>query len=271
MQETLERLLALKGVLVLVWLAALFLGERLLPAAPRPTGPGWPRLCSNVIFWGLDSGLSVLAVLPVTMWAAQHALSWRPLWWGGGFGLIADLVLLDGLIYVWHRLNHRMPLLWRFHSVHHLDRFLDSTTALRFHFGEVLLSALVRAGVIVLLAFPLTSVLAFEALLLVATLFHHSNLRLAPQLERALSRVIVTPSIHWVHHHRRQSDTDSNYATVLSLWDPLFRSRSPTRRTRDLEIGVEGRDELPIWSLMWAPFASPTYAAERRAQSSRSS
>ena len=270
MQETLERLLALKGVLVLGWLAALVLAERLLPSAPRPAGAGWQRLCSNAVFWGLNSGLSVLAVLPLTLWAAQNALSWRPLWWNGGFGLVADLVLLDGLIYLWHRLNHRVPLLWRFHSVHHLDRFLDTTTALRFHFGEVLISAGVRGGVIILLAFPLTSVLVFETLLLAATLFHHSNLQLAPSFERALSRLVVTPSIHWVHHHRVQRDTDANYATVLSLWDPLFRSRSPTRRTPDLEIGVEGRDELPIWNLIAAPFMPRTYAA-RRAQSSRSS
>ena len=77
---------------------------------------------------------------------------------------------------------------------------------------------------------------------------------LAPGLERALSRVVVTPSIHWVHHHRIRADTDSNYATVLSLWDPLFRSRSRTRRTPDLEIGVEGREEEPVLGLIAAPF-----------------
>ena len=66
--------------------------------------------------------------------------------------------------------------------------------------------------------------------------------------------MIVTPSIHWVHHHRTRADTDSNYSTVLSLWDPLFRSRSKTRRTPDLEIGVEGREELPVLNLIVAPF-----------------
>jgi sterol desaturase/sphingolipid hydroxylase (fatty acid hydroxylase superfamily) len=256
MQETLERLLALKGVLVLVWLAALFLAERFLPAAPRPTRARWVRLASNAVLWGLNSGLSVLLVLPVTVWATQHALSWRPSWWSGAPGLALDLLLLDALIYGWHRLNHRVPFLWRFHAVHHLDRFLDSTTALRFHFGEVALSALARASVILLLALPLASVLVFESLVLVATIFHHSNLRLPPRFERWLALAVVTPSIHWVHHHRCQSDTDSNYATVLSLWDPLFRSRSPRRRTPDLEIGVEGRDELPIASLLVAPFVT---------------
>ena len=271
MQQTLERLLALKGVLVLAWLAFVFLAERLVPAAPRPRSDGWRRLGRNFVLWGLDSGFSVLLILPVTLWAASHALAWRPRWWSGGSGLVLDLLLLDALIYGWHRLNHRLPLLWRFHSVHHLDRFLDSSTALRFHFGEVVLSALARASIIIILALPLSSVLVFETLVLAAAIFHHSNLRLPAGFERVLSRLIVTPAIHWVHHHRRQADTDANYATVLSVWDLLFRSRSPTRRSAALEIGVEGREELAVLGLLAAPFRRGRYAAPWRAQSSRSS
>lgn len=249
-------LLAWKGAAVLAWLALLFLAERALPAAaPAPdTGSPWARLGRNAALWGANTGLSVLVVVPITAWASLHALAWRPAWWAGPWGLVADLLILDGLIYWWHRANHRVPLLWRFHGVHHLDRFLDTTTAVRFHFGEVLLSALARAGVVIALAIPLGSVLIFETLVLMAAIFHHSNLRLAPALERVLARVIVTPSIHWVHHHRVQGDTDSNYSTILSLWDPLFRSRSPTRRTPDLAIGVEGREEQPLLGLIAAPF-----------------
>jgi sterol desaturase/sphingolipid hydroxylase (fatty acid hydroxylase superfamily) len=149
-------------------------------------------------------------------------------------------VLLDFLIYWWHRANHRWHPLWRFHLVHHLDRILDSTSALRFHFGEVLISAAARAGAILLLGFPFLSIVAFETLLLIATIFHHSNLRLPPRLEAALASLVITPSIHWVHHHRRRIDTDSNYGTVFSFWDRLFASRSRARRSPEMEIGVEG-------------------------------
>ncbi|HEX7967120.1 MAG TPA: sterol desaturase family protein, partial [Stellaceae bacterium] len=187
-------------------------------------------------------------------YAAMHALGWRPAWWSGAGGLAADLLLLDFLIYWWHRANHVVPFLWRFHGVHHLDRFLDTSSAVRFHFGEVLLSALARAGVVVLLAIPLSSVLAFEALVLMAAMFHHSNLRLPSRLERALALVVVTPSIHWVHHHRVRADTDSNYCTILSLWDRLFASRSPHSRTLDMPIGVEAREEQTLLGLVAAPF-----------------
>jgi sterol desaturase/sphingolipid hydroxylase (fatty acid hydroxylase superfamily) len=198
--------------------------------------------------------LSPLVIVPLSALAAGHAFAWRPAWWRGGAGLALDLLLLDGLIYSWHRANHEWGFLWRFHAVHHLDRFLDTTTALRFHFGEVLLSALARAGVIMLIGFPLSSILAFEAAVLMAAIFHHSNLRLPVWLEAVLARLIITPSIHWVHHHRRRADTDANYGTIFSFWDRLFRSVSPTRRRPDMPIGVEGEEELGLIDLLRRPF-----------------
>jgi len=104
-----------------------------------------------------------------------------------------------------------------------------------------------------LIGFPFATILTFETLLLVATLFHHSNLRLLPGLERALARLVITPSIHWVHHHRRQSDTDSNYGTVFSFWDRLFGTRSASRRSPDMEIGVEGAEEQNFAGLLIRP------------------
>ena len=138
--------------------------------------------------------------------------------------------------------------------LHHLDRFLDASTALRFHFGEVLLSALARAGVILIIGFPLSSILAFETLVLMAAIFHHSDLRLPAGLEAALSRLIITPAIHWVHHHRRRVDTDANYGTIFSFWDRLFRSTTAMRRRIDMAIGVEGEDELRLPGLLLRPF-----------------
>jgi sterol desaturase/sphingolipid hydroxylase (fatty acid hydroxylase superfamily) len=255
MQVGVDQLLAWKGAVVAAWFAVLFVAERWRPAvAPHLAEPPWRRLARNAVLWGVNALLSPFVVVPVSAYAAAHALPWRPLWWSGPSGLVADLLLLDFLIYWWHRANHVVPLLWRFHAIHHYDRFLDTTSAVRFHFGEVLLSAAARAAVIVLLAIPLSSVLAFEALVLIAALFHHSNLRLAAPFERALSRLVVTPSIHWVHHHRLRADTDSNYSTILSLWDPLFASRSPHQRMPDMAIGVEAREEHPLPGLLVAPF-----------------
>jgi sterol desaturase/sphingolipid hydroxylase (fatty acid hydroxylase superfamily) len=201
-----------------------------------------------------NAAVSPLIVVPVTAFAAAAAPWARPGWWGGWGALALDLLALDLWIYFWHVALHRAPVLWRFHEVHHRDRFLDTTTALRFHFGEPIASAVVRGAVVFALAIPLAHVLAFEALLLIAVLFHHSNLRLPPRVEAALAWVVVTPSIHWVHHHRRREDTDSNYATILSSWDRIFRTRSATRRSPGMEIGAPGAEELAPLDLLALPF-----------------
>lgn len=252
MDLSVQQLLQHKGVLILVWIALLFAAERCLPAVPRQGG--WLRVIRNAVFWILNSALSPLIVIPVSLWAAHHALGWRPGWLSGGLGLIADILVLDMLIYWWHRLNHEIPFLWRFHEVHHLDEFLDVSSAVRFHFGEVLLSAGARAVIIILLGIPFTSVIVFESLVILSALFHHSNLKLGEKLESALARVIVTPSIHWVHHHAIRADTDSNYATLFSWWDLVFRSRSATRRRADMKIGVENRSDEAVLPLIVMPF-----------------
>lgn len=255
--ETIAGLISGKTALVAGWLGLVFVAERYVPQAQPLAGTdghGFRRLGRNLALWAINTILSPLIVLPVTAWAAGNVLLERPAWWSGWWGLGLDLIVLDGLIYWWHRANHELPPLWRFHEVHHLDRFLDSTSALRFHFGEVLLSAAVRAGAILLLGFALSSILVFETILLAATIFHHSNLSLPPALERALAQVIVTPSIHWVHHHKLRADTDSNYSTVFSFWDRLFGTRSPTQRSLAMPIGVEGQDERPLAQLFLRPF-----------------
>ncbi len=255
MQVAFDTLLVWKSAAVAAWFALFFLAERVHAAAmPRAVAAPWHRLGRNMLLWAANAVMSPLLVLPLSALAAAHSLDWRPLWWRGAGGLAVELLLLDMLIYWWHRASHVVPFLWRFHSVHHRDRFLDATTALRFHPGEVLLSAAARALVIIVLAMPLASVLVFEGLVLLATIFHHSNLKLPPRLERCLSWLVVTPSIHWVHHHRLRRDTDANYSTVLSLWDRLFTSRSPTRRSPDMTIGMEGGEELPLGELLLSPF-----------------
>jgi sterol desaturase/sphingolipid hydroxylase (fatty acid hydroxylase superfamily) len=259
--EMLGELLTGKTSITILFFGAVFLLERLVPAARPQIGrmagkaiSPLLRVARNLGFAGINALISPLIVIPITVWASRWSLDWRPDWMTGSAGLVFDLLVLDFWIYWWHRANHRVPFLWRFHEVHHLDQFLDVTTAVRFHLGEVLLSAIVRGAIIIILAVPSMSVVIFETALLLATMFHHSNMKLPAGLERALSWLVVTPSIHWVHHHALRRDTDSNYATVLSIWDKLFASRSPTKRSPDLEIGVEGESEEPFLSLVSKPF-----------------
>ena len=239
-------------IIIILGSAAIFLVlGRMFPFAKLT---GLNRIVKNFSLASLNAILSPLVVVPISAFAAQWAFQWRPDWWNGGVGLLLDIVMLDVWIYWWHRANHVLPFLWRFHEVHHLDETLDASSALRFHFGEVFLSSLVRAGVIFVLAVPLSSVMVFEVIVALATIFHHSNLCLPPALERAISFVIVTPSIHWVHHHALRADTDSNYSTLLSLWDFVFGSRSKTRRSAEMALGVEGKRDKSLIQLIARPF-----------------
>ena len=198
---SIENLLAGKAALIAGAFLLWFVCERLWPAVDSPlllrfgraTAAAWRRLVRNLGLFSINLLLSPLLVVPITAWANAHDLGLRPDWWDGWPALVADVVILDLWIYWWHRANHEFPLLWRFHSVHHFDELLDSTSALRFHFGEVLLSALVRVPVILLLGMSLASVIVFEALVMVAAIFHHSDVRLPGTFERALSKVVITP------------------------------------------------------------------------------
>ena len=252
MQTTLEGIVAWKAAFAGAVFALLFVGERLFSATPAPKG--WSRLARNGAMWLMLLILSPLIVLPLTAFASAHPLWTRPESWSGWPALAADIIIFDLWAYWVHRAYHEISPMRRLHIAHHLDEHLDTTSAVRFHPGEVALSAALRMVPIALLAIPFSHVVFFEALLLAASLFHHSNLRLPGGFERALSRIVVTPSIHWVHHHALWRDTNSNYAAIFSIWDPLFRSRSPSRREKGMKIGVEGLGDRTLLGLLLAPF-----------------
>lgn len=268
MEEVTEQLLAYKGVVVLAWIALLFISERFVPAVVQSetldnqvidvqTGIArvFPeRVRRNLGLWIFNVILSPIIIIQLTIWATEHSLVWRPLFLTGWSGFIVDILVLDFLIYWWHRLNHEVPFLWRFHEIHHLDDTLDTTSALRFHFGEVLLSATARAGVIIVLDISFVSVVVFETIVLIATVFHHSNIRLKKYIENSLGYIFITPEIHWVHHHAIKADTDSNYGTIFSWWDPLFRTRSKNPRELGMRIGVEGTRDKGFLTLLARPF-----------------
>ncbi|WP_428409432.1 sterol desaturase family protein [Hyphococcus sp.] len=255
--EALQSLMAAAGggkpVIGGVVFVLLFVGERLAAAAPRPQIRH--RLIHNLGLWAIVLILSPLIIAPLTAYGANQLIWERPeALRAGALVLVADIILLDLWTYWMHRAWHRAPIMWRFHKVHHFDEFLDTTSAFRFHAGEVMVSALLRLIPITLLAIPFAHVIIFETVFICAVMFHHSNLHLPAAFERALSRVFVTPSIHWVHHHAIMRDTHSNYAAIFSLWDPLFASRSATARTPAMKIGLESVEDKPLLRLILTPF-----------------
>ena len=152
------------------------------------------------------------------------------------------------------RANHELPLLWRFHKIHHLDEFLDVTTALRFHFGEVLLGTFFRAIIIIIFDISWISIICFEILVLFASAFHHSNIRIPTFLDKLVSKFFVMPSIHGIHHHAKERDTNCNYSTIFSVWDIVFTTRNSLKLTTVNNIGIEGEKDQSLIHLLIRPF-----------------
>ena len=250
-----QNIIEYKGWIIAEVFLLLFGLEHIRPAVKAGLHPV-KRIIKNLSFWPVNIGLSLAVILPVTYWASQHALWERPEGVSGKAGFVLDILILDLFIYWWHRALHKIPFFWRFHEVHHLDEHLDTTSAIRFHFGEIFFATFVRAVVVMIFAVPFTSVIIFEVLVLAFTLFHHSNIEFPPRFENALSKIIITPSIHWVHHHAILKDTNSNYSTLFSFWDNLFKSKSKTKRFITMKIGVEGYKDRSFLKLLLSPFAS---------------
>lgn len=190
-----------------------------------------------------------LALIPGIVWIAEYSNSHDigifnlfPLSYWLEFILV--FLLLDYGNYLWHLMNHHNSFLWRFHNVHHADIDLDVTTAIRFHFVEVLFSVLSRGLIILLLGATVEEVLIYEIVFEAATNFHHSNLKIPSKIERGLNLLIVTPRMHGVHHSIIKEETDSNFSVIFSIWDRIHRTARLNVPQEQITIGAPGYENL---------------------------
>jgi sterol desaturase/sphingolipid hydroxylase (fatty acid hydroxylase superfamily) len=172
-------------------------------------------------------------------------------------------VLLDYTIYVGHVRTHKLPFLWRFHLVHHVDRDLDTTTALRFHAVDMAISIPWRLGQVVVCGAGPRAMLLWQSFFFVSVLFHHSNLRLPPALERRLAMILTTPRMHGIHHSVVREETNANWSSGLSFWDRLHRTLRLNVPQEMITIGVPGYPDPA--ALQIAPSLALPFEAQRDA------
>ncbi len=257
-------------IIIIGVFAAFFIVERFVPLRESRAGL-LGRLVVNLAISGLVFLTAMVTVKP----AASHALNWAT---DKEFGLvhlipvsegaasqqwmlwaqfIVGFLLLDLSFYYWHIMNHRIPVLWRFHNVHHIDPDLDVSTGFRFHFGEVLLSTVFRVAQVSVIGVPLAAFVAYELVFQANTLFHHSNVRLPIRLERVLNAVLVTPRMHGIHHSQVRGETNSNYGVVFCWWDRVHRTLGLNIPQSEIEIGVAGYSQPQdnrLWHTLTMPF-----------------
>jgi sterol desaturase/sphingolipid hydroxylase (fatty acid hydroxylase superfamily) len=178
----------------------------------------------TVARWAADRGVGVLNTVPMPGWLAV------PL----------AIAVLDLVSYSWHRANHRLPFLWRFHQVHHSDPTFTVSTGIRFHPGELLLSLPVRLAAVAMVGASPQAVVFFEIVFTIANLVEHGDIDLPLRFERLMGRVFITPALHRRHHTKSGPDRDTNFGTILATWDRLFGTRADNDSATAIETGLPG-------------------------------
>lgn len=252
----LSRALALGGFAALLWLEHRYrLRKNAVEPKPR-------RVLRNATIGGLTAALLRYPERALTQSVAEVAERRR---WGLLLRLALPrwvetalaVALMDYTLYLWHILLHRVPPLWRMHAVHHVDLELDASTALRFHFTELLASVPYRIAQIALIGVRPSAHRLWRLVTVIEVIFHHSNLRLPIRVERVLSRVIVTPRLHGIHHSIVKEESASNFSSGLTAWDILHGTMRGNVPQEEITIGLPAyRDacEITLPKLLAMPF-----------------
>ncbi len=222
----------------------------------------WRRALRNAFLSVPSFALARISLVPIPLltarWAGQHGVGlFHHLSLPRGLAIALGVIAMDYGYYWWHVGLHRWPLLWRFHNVHHSDLDMDVTTAVRFHFGEVIFSVPFRMALVLALGIDLWALVIFELIFETLTFFEHSNWRLPIQLERLLNHILVTPRMHGIHHSIVERETNSNWGTVFCWWDKLHRTLRRDIAQDEITIGVAAfrdEEELTFGRLFLLPF-----------------
>lgn len=204
----------------------------------------------NAIATSLTTTFLLKYVWTQTDWAGLFQFIKQPI-----LLVIISFLLLDIYMYSWHRLMHTLPIAWRFHRVHHTERTMNISTSYRFHAVEVLLSQLPKICLILLFGIAPIFLLVYELIFTINLAFHHSNWAIKFEIDRVLTYLIVTPNYHRVHHSQIIQETNSNYGSILSVWDRLFKSFRYRRNPQNIKLGlIEEPRELNLLKLIRLPF-----------------
>ena len=228
--------------------AGLALAERLRPRRRLTLARNlrWPTnlgivLINNLMIRAMALLSVPLAAVAAGLYAEAHGigvLNWTD--WPAWTEVLLALAVLDLAIWAQHVASHKIGVFWRLHQVHHADRDIDVTSALRFHPVEIALSMLWKIVVVLMLGASAGSVIAFEIFLNACAMFSHANIRLPGALDQVLRMLIVTPDMHRVHHSVLRAEHDSNFGFNLSVWDRLFGTyrAEPEKGHENMTLGL---------------------------------
>jgi len=239
--------------LTVTLLILLVITELIFPARKYDHTNKKSSYLTNILLFGFNNAATILlqvsAVFTIVLLYSPTAdfFTLLPIW----TQVILGVLILDFGIWVWHLLNHKIPILWAFHKCHHSEQYLNASSALRFHIGELLLSVLWKAFILILFGIPLWIFALSEFLLTMFAIFHHANIKLSPRARNILELFFISPYLHRVHHSDIRQEHDSNYGVIFSWWDKIF---STAKHIVPERIGLEHVQEKTFLSFLTFPF-----------------
>lgn len=222
----------------------------------------WQHACVNLVFTLttiLINFTLAFLLLKATDWAQTNHFG--VLAWLEAIPVLIQLAIALPLLdligaYLPHWVEHKVPLLWRFHLVHHSDPFVDTTTANRHHPGESVIRFIFTTLAVVISGAPIWMVMLYQSASVILSQFNHANIGLPTSIDRWLSLVLVTPNMHHVHHHHQQPLTDRNFGNIFSIWDRLFGTFT-TASKESLVYGIDSHSDATETSSVWSLFLMP--------------
>jgi sterol desaturase/sphingolipid hydroxylase (fatty acid hydroxylase superfamily) len=256
-QRPFERMAILVGGLLLFWII-----EGAIPLLPLKYKKTKLRHAGvNFVFTVIHLAIhTLLAILIVKLsdWCAHEGFG--IVYWahtGVFWTIIIGVLALDFSSWLVHIVMHKVPVLWRFHLIHHSDTNVDVTTGLRHHPGDSLLRGIFFLIFIFISGAPVYSVMIYQTLVVLSTAFTHANIKLPPVLDKILSYFLISPNMHKVHHHWKQPFTDSNYGAVFSFWDRIlgtFRKLDVSQIQYGLDRHYSNEKDEDVIGLLKKPF-----------------
>lgn len=251
----------LRGTIFLGVLLACMVAEAIAPRRPRKLSRtarwrtnGTMVLASNLIVRLIAIAFPLIIATSAASYSELHQIGIfhhvnLPQW----IEFVFALLILDFAVWLQHVISHNVPILWRFHKVHHSDRELDASSALRFHPGEIALSAIYKVAVILALGPSVLAVIVFEILLNACAIFNHSNLALSHTSDRIVRAFVVSPDMHRVHHSTHRDEQSKNFGFCLSIWDRALGTyvSQPMDGHARMNLGLSSQQNLKPQKLIW--------------------
>jgi sterol desaturase/sphingolipid hydroxylase (fatty acid hydroxylase superfamily) len=253
---------ALQSNLLLGMFGCVAVWESLQPrrSLATPLGPRWFNQLALTALGSLVSRLCLPIAafsLAVTVqdegWGLFNRFT-MPLWLSCACGVL----VIDLATYAEHRMFHAIPMLWRFHQIHHSDLDVDCGTAIRHHPLETLVGEAFRLALIAAVGIPPIAVFLALALGGAAAVFNHANVALPGAADNLLRWLVVTPDMHRIHHSANVEESSRNYANLFPWWDRLFSTyrHDPLLGQGGMALGLaDARHacDVTVWKLLVLP------------------